>query len=77
MPDEHVKLWDYDAVAIGQTGTETTVTITLDTLREYARATQHVRGSELDQKNDVTHPAENSAENPAEMAVGVRIKRHA
>ena len=67
MPNEHEKLWDYDAVAIGQTGTETTVTITLDTLRAYARATQHARGSELDQKNDVTNPAENSAENPAEI----------
>ena len=62
MPNEHEKLWDYDAVAIGQTGTETTVTITLDTLREYARATQHARGSELGQKNDSTHPAENPAE---------------
>lgn len=59
MPDEHEKLWDYDAVAIGQTGTETTVTITLDTLRAYARATQHLRGLELDQTNDATLPAEN------------------
>ncbi len=57
MPNEPEKLWDYDAVAIGQTGTETTVTITMDTLREYAQATQHVRGSELDQTNDATHPA--------------------
>ena len=57
MPNEPEKLWDYDAVAIGQTGTETTVTITLDTLREYARATQHARGSELDQINDAPHPA--------------------
>ena len=58
MPNEPEKLWDYDAVAIGQTGTETTVTLTLDTLREYARATQHARGSELDRPNDSTHPAE-------------------
>ena len=57
MPTEHEKLWDYDAVAIGQTGTETTVTLTLDTLREYARATQHARGAELDQTNDATTPA--------------------
>ena len=28
MPNEPEKLWDYDAVAIGQTGTETTVTLT-------------------------------------------------
>ena len=62
MPNEHEKLWDYDAVAIGQTGTETTVTITMDTLREYARATQHARGAELDQTNDATHPVEDSAE---------------
>ena len=58
MPNEPEKLWDYDAVAVGQTGTETTVTITVDILREYARATQHARGSELDQQNDSTHPAE-------------------
>ena len=58
MPNGHEKLWDYDAVAIGQTGTKTTVTITVDILREYARATQHARGSELDQQNDSTHPAE-------------------
>ena len=57
MSNEPEKLWDYDAVAIGQTGTETTVTITLDTLREYARATQHARGSELDRMNDAAHPA--------------------
>ncbi len=62
MPNEHEKLWDYDAVAIGQTGTETTVTITMDTLREYARATQHARRAELDQTNDATHPVEDSAE---------------
>ena len=58
MPTEHEKLWDYDAVAVGQTGTETTVTITMDTLCAYARATQHVRGSELDQKNNATNPTE-------------------
>ena len=58
MPNEPEKLWDYDVVSIGQTGTETTVTLTLDTLREYARATQHARGSELDRPNDSTHPAE-------------------
>ncbi len=58
MPTEPEKLWNYDAVAIGQTGTETTVTITLDTLREYARATQHARGVELEQTNDATIPAE-------------------
>ena len=57
MPNEPEKLWDYDAVSIGQTGTETTVTLTLDTLREYARATQHVRGSELERPNGSTHPA--------------------
>ena len=57
MPNEPEKLWDYDAVAIGQTGTETTVTLTMDTLREYARATQHVRGSELERPNGSTHPA--------------------
>ena len=57
MPTEHEKLWDHDAVAVGQTGTETTVTLTLDTLREYARATQHVRGAELDQTNYATTPA--------------------
>lgn len=62
MPRDHEKLWDYEAVAIGQTGTETTVTITLDSLREYARATQHGRGAELDQSNDSTHPAENPSE---------------
>ena len=58
MPNEHEKLWDYGAVAIGQTGTQTTVTITMDTLRGYAGATQHARGSELDQTNDATNPAE-------------------
>ena len=58
MPNEPEKLWDYDAVAIGQTGTETTVTLTLDTLREYARATQHSRGPELDRPNDSAPPAE-------------------
>ena len=58
MPNEPEKLWDYDAVAIGQTGTKTTVRITLDTLREYAQATQHARGSELDQTNKAIHPAE-------------------
>ena len=68
MPNEHEKLWDYDAVAIGQTGTETTVTITMDTLREYARATQHARGAELDQTNDATHPVENPVENLAEKS---------
>ena len=57
MPTEHEKLWDYDAVAIGQTGTETTVSLALDTLREYAQATQHARGAELEQTNDVTTPA--------------------
>ena len=57
MSNEPEKLWDYDAVAIGQTGTETTVSITTDTLREYARATQHARGAELEQTNDATHPA--------------------
>ena len=57
MPNEPEKLWDYDAVAIGQTGTETTVTITTDTLREYAQATQHARGAELDQTSDAAHPA--------------------
>ena len=57
MPNEPEKLWDYDAVAIGQTGTETTVTLTLDTLGEYARATQHARGSELERPNGSTHPA--------------------
>ncbi len=57
MPNEPEKLWDYDAVAIGQTGTQTTVTITTDMLREYAQATQHARGSELDQTSDVAHPA--------------------
>ena len=67
----HEKLWDYDAVAIGQTGTETTVTITMDTLREYARATQHARGAELDQTNDATHPAENPVENLAEKSTEV------
>ena len=66
MPNEHEKLWDYDAVAIGQTGTETTVTITMDTLREYARATQHARGAELGQANAATHPVENPVENLAE-----------
>ena len=58
MPNEPEKLWDYDAVAIGQTGTETTVTITMDTLREYAQATQHAHGPELDQTSGATHPAE-------------------
>ena len=57
MPNESEKLWDYDAVAIGQTGTETTVSITTDTLREYAQATQHARGSELDQTHEAIHPA--------------------
>ncbi len=57
MPTEHEKLWDYDAVAIGQTGTETRVSITPDNLREYARATQHVRGLKLAQTNEATNPA--------------------
>ena len=57
MSTEPEKLWDYDAVAIGQTGTETRVSITLDTLREYARATQYARGLELAQTHDATNPA--------------------
>lgn len=57
MPNEPEKLWDYGAVAIGQTRTKTPGNVTIDTLREYAQ-TQHIRGSELDQTSDSTHPAE-------------------
>ena len=58
MPNEHEKLWDYEAVAIGQAGTETMATIAMDTLGAYAHTAQHARGIELDQTYDATHPAE-------------------
>ncbi|PON13212.1 hypothetical protein C2W62_35550 [Candidatus Entotheonella serta] len=41
MANEPEKLWDYDAVAVGQAGSETVVSITLDNIRNYALATQH------------------------------------
>ena len=41
MPTEHENLWDYDAVAVGQAGTETVVAITRDNIRDYALAAQH------------------------------------
>ena len=41
MPTDHENLWDYDAVAVGQAGTETVVSITRDNIRDYALAAQH------------------------------------
>ena len=41
MPVEREKLWEYDAVVIGQEGTLTHVPITADNIRAYALATQH------------------------------------
>lgn len=38
-------VWDYDAVAVGQTGGETKVTLTEESLRAYARATQQLSWS--------------------------------
>lgn len=41
MPVEREKLWEYDAVAVGQEGTLTHVPITVDNIRAYALAAQH------------------------------------
>jgi acyl dehydratase len=41
MPVEHEKLWEYDAVVIGQAGMMTHVPITVDNIRAYALAAQH------------------------------------
>ena len=38
-------VWDYDAVAVGQAGGETKVTLTEESLRAYARATQQLSWS--------------------------------
>ena len=41
MQGEREKLWDYDAVVIGQEGTLTHVPITTDNIRAYALAVQN------------------------------------
>ena len=41
MQRAHEKLWEYEAVVIGQEGTLTHVPITADTIRAYALAVQH------------------------------------
>ena len=41
MPVEREKLWEYDAVVIGQAGTLTHVPITADNIRAYALAVQN------------------------------------
>ncbi len=56
MPIEHEKLWDYDAVAIGQTGTETRVAVTPDNIRDYALATQHHHARYVDPDNYPKYP---------------------
>ncbi len=56
MPSEHEKLWEYDAVAIGQAGTETKVSITLDNIRDYALAVQHHHARYVDPDNYPKYP---------------------
>ncbi len=56
MPIEHEKLWEYDAVVVGQTGTETVVAITLDNIRDYALATQHHHVRYVDPDNYPKYP---------------------
>ena len=49
MTDNNLeRLWDYDAVESGQTGTDTQVTLTAENIGEYAAASQN--GESLYQK---------------------------
>ncbi len=56
MPIEYENLWEYDAVAIGQVGTETKVPITLDKIRDYALAAQHHNARYVDPDNYPKYP---------------------
>jgi len=56
MPIEHETLWEYDAVAVGQAGTKTVVTLTVDNIRDYALATQHHHPRYVDPDNYPKYP---------------------